>query len=180
MNLSLAKYLIFAAIATVNLVFLSFAFAEEKDSTTMNNFLTYLETELFSESSDSEDFLHEYRTGHWSWDISKIVNAYTPEDGLQGDLTQTIEASISDFTEYSRFSDEEADKSERAYRINRYYLDPLETDYLRSFSKYFKVPVFPGDEHRSETRIFEVAIRVFKKHGADQNNIEANLFWRHQ
>ena len=98
----------------------------------------------------------------------------------KGDLTQTIEASISDFTEYSRFSNEEADQSENAYRINRYYLDPLETDYLRSFSRHFKVPIFPGDVNFSEKRIFEVVIRVFKKHGADQNIIEANLFWRHQ
>ena len=66
MNLRLVEYLFFAATATVNLFFLCFAYAEEKDSAKMQNFLIYLETELFSESSSSEDFLHVYRTGHWS------------------------------------------------------------------------------------------------------------------
>ena len=143
MNLRLVKYLFFAATATVNLFFLSFADAEEKDSAKMQNFLIYLETELFSESASSEDFLHEYRTGHQSWDVSEIVNSYRPEDVSHVDLTQTIEESILDVTEFPHFSEEEADQNKRAYEVNRYYLDLWETDYLRNFMHRFEAPIFP-------------------------------------
>lgn len=174
------KILFFGAMISVNFLFLNFAYAEERSSATKNHFFAYLETQVFSESPNSESFLVEYRTGTWSWDISEIISAYTPENDSQGDLTHTIETSIPKAAEFSRFSEEEINQNERAYRINKYYLDPNETDYLRTFSQFFSVPVFPNDESRHKRRVFELVINVFKKHGTKQNTIEAYLFWRHQ
>ncbi|MDC3311617.1 hypothetical protein OAW28_03055 [Alphaproteobacteria bacterium] len=96
--------------------------------------------------------MSEYRTGNWSWDISKIINAYAPEDSLQVTLTQSIEASFSDV---------------------------FEEEHLRSFSRYFEVALFRDDDRVDYTMFYEVVIRVYKKHGSEQDNIEANLFWRH-
>lgn len=173
------KFLFVVITAAINLFFFNFAHAEERGTAIENAFLNYLDTELFSESPLSENFLHEYRTGHLSWEISKIINGYTTDDVSRSNLTQTIEESILDVTEFSRFSKDEAGQNRRAYEINRYYLDPFQTDYLRNFVQRFEVPLFPNDKSRNEVEIFEVVIRVFKKNGADQDTIEANLFWRH-
>ena len=75
--------------------------------------------------------------------MSEIVNSYRPEDVSHGDLTQTIEESILDVTEFPHFSEEEADQNKRAYEVNRYYLDLWETDYLRNFMHRFEAPIFP-------------------------------------
>ena len=75
--------------------------------------------------------------------MSEIVNSYRPEDVSHVDLTQTIEESILDVTEFPRFSEEEADQNKRAYEVNRYYLDLWETDYLRNFMHRFEAPIFP-------------------------------------
>lgn len=174
------RFFYIVAVVAMSIGLFNLAQAEEKDRETMDAFLTRLEEDLFSESPNSADFLLEYRTGNWSWDVSEIVRSYKPDNIPGGSLIQTIEASILDVTEISRFSEEIANENIEAREINRYYLDPIETDYLRNFSHYFEVPLFPDEEDRDETRVFQLTISIFRKHGEATDTINAYLFWRHQ
>ena len=128
----------------VSFIVLSPALAAEKGDTDAEHFLAYMKMELFSESPISPEFLKEYKTAPWSWDVSQIVRSYRTKGESGQTLIEIIAESMPDVYEYTRFTEEEALQNEQKAYINRYHLDFHETDRVRYFSKTFMVPFFFG------------------------------------
>ena len=136
-------------------------------------FNDYLKKELFSQNPLSADFLAEYKTGPWSWDVSKIVRSYPSNSEAGYSLVETIEHLMPTVYEYNRFTEEEARLDKKKADINRYYLDPESTDRVRYFIKQYTRFYFLG------LRFFKLRVITYVKHGEADATIEAYLFWEH-
>ena len=136
-------------------------------------FNDYLKKELFSQNPLSADFLAEYKTGPWSWDVSKIVRSYPSNSEAGYSLVETIEHLMPTVNEYNRFTEEEARLDKKKARINRYHLDAIDTDRVRYFTKQYTRFYFLG------IRFFNLRVITYVKHGEVDATIEAYLFWKH-
>lgn len=73
----------------------------------------------------------EFRTGHWSWNVTQIINDYSEQLDSGETLAGVIEESIPLVAEHRRHRESDGPITKRAREINRNSLDPADTDYMR-------------------------------------------------
>ncbi len=156
------------------------------------DFIDYLRVRLISENPipGSTEFLGEYRTGPWTWNVTEIIHSYPHADGSRSDLIEIIEISMPLDRDHVRFSEEEAARNERALEINR-MLDSRNTDRIRIFYRGFSYPAFLDEENfglnvnNSGLNVdysglfenFGLSIHVYKENDEEYETIDAYLRW---
>lgn len=143
------------------------AYARSLESNSIEkNFIAYIKETLFSESPAHDDFLSEYRSGTWSWNVSKLVNAYESQDISQASLASVIEISLPKVNEIRRYSNE---KDNVTSLTEMKYLDRVETDYVKVYSKFFLIPNI--SKWRLTVTSYELTVDVYKKHQSEEYTI---------
>ena len=149
------------------------AVAVNGENTASQQFLDYIEKEIFEEEPFARDTdqLAELRTGHWSWNITPIIYDYSRHLESEETLAGVIEKSIPLLVEHKRHRECDGPMTERAYRVNRYHLDPDDTDSKRVYKRSYKENVLlPFSK-------YELVIYVFTKRGETEETVKAYLFF---
>ncbi|MCY3875459.1 MAG: hypothetical protein OXF88_14345 [Rhodobacteraceae bacterium] len=142
--------------------------AEEMAS---QDFLNYIEWEIFREDPFTTDHLEEFKTGHWSWNITPIIYDYSRHLESGGTLAEVIEKSFPLLVELTRHRESDGPMTERAYRGNRYHLDPDDTDFKRVFKRYYKENLLMLFSR------YRLVIYLYTKRGDTSETVEAYLFF---
>ena len=92
---------------------------------------------LFSTHPTNPEFLSEYRTGNWSWDVTALIYSIETTYDTKRAFIEAIEDSFELASDYHRLTEEEISGDPDKARINRYHLDPYGSDRVRYFTHDF-------------------------------------------
>ncbi|MYI69284.1 MAG: hypothetical protein F4103_11300, partial [Boseongicola sp. SB0673_bin_14] len=140
--------------------------------TASRNFLDYIEREIIDQDPFATGRLAEYRTGHWSWDVTPIIKAWAGHLEPGETLVGVVERSFPLIAELRRHRESDGPMTGRAYRVNRNQLDPSDTDhkkvYERTYNEYVSL-LFSK---------YELVIYVYAKRGENLETVQgAYLFF---
>ncbi|MXW87029.1 MAG: hypothetical protein F4Z55_14500 [Boseongicola sp. SB0667_bin_21] len=119
------------------------------------DFLDYIEREIVDQDPAVTGRLAEYRTGHWSWDVTPIVKAWAAHLEPGETLVGVVDKSIPLIAEHRRHRESDGPMTERAYRINREILDQDDTDHWKAYEQIWKAHVLlPLARYRMNFYVF--------------------------
>ena len=103
--------------------------------TSSRKFLAYIDREIIAEDpfAKDSDHLAEFRTGHWSWELTQVINAYSRYLEPGETLASLLERNFKLVAEHRRHRESDGPMTDRAYKINRYHLDPHGTDHMQVY-----------------------------------------------
>ena len=181
-------------------IFFPILMGNAKDGNIDRSLTDIIENRIFVAGAFTPDFLSEYRTGHWSWNVTPLIEEIQNDFDDNESFIAALEDSFDLSAEYFRFEEDETANDPEKAKINRYHLDPTGSDRVRYFTYSYwrdfksglaleKIPTASELEDiylKSDVKlealplVFELVLTIHEKHGGQSDeHINANLFWRH-
>ncbi len=127
------------------------------EGTSSQRFLDYIEREIFEDDPFSKQ-----------GKVSEIINAWSRHLEPGETLVGLVERNFELVAEFRRHRESDGPMTERAYRINRYQLDPDDTDYKKVYKRSYRENILTFSS-------YSLVIKVFTKRGETKETVDAFL-----
>ena len=131
--------------------------AVEGEDTASQQSLEYIEREIFEDDPFSKQ-----------GNVSEVINAWSRHLEPGETLVGLVERNFELVAEFRRHRESDGPMTQDAYEINRYYLDPDDTDYKKVYKRSYRENILTFSS-------YSLVINVFTKRGETEETVKAFL-----